>query len=902
MLPRAPAPYNFLMLVPAATFRFLACLWAFFVLTFPVWAQEATPAPNAPVKMALSSPFALTAKPLLLLARQGRWFPVAVTLSNTGEPVNGEVHLKLLTSGSAPANDFVCPIDLPTNARKVVWLYARLERPNIAAIEISFAGRNFETLIERVPIQEPNDDQRVILTISDTDSGLSGVLKGLRGRGFSVSGADSAAVLGVNISQGPIRPLETAREGVPDRWIGLEAADLVILGDFPHAALVPPQIEALRGYVAGGGNLLAMGGANAPRLASSPLASLWPATISVSGSANAGEVGEVVERYVEARNGAGSPRALSGADKLGGSPVVIARGALRPEASLRAGTAQNPLFSLQEEGAGRVMLLGFDPSQPPFNGWSGQTKLWRDILGASVSLRRLQSVDSSFSGGFGGGNQPAFQPGYAPPGAGGATAQLLGTLSKARQRSTPPVSQIAWFLALYVFVLVPLNYAILRFIDRRELAWISIPVIVAAFSLFAYSAALSIRGTVILTRQMDIVQSSIGSKTARTDSLLWIFSPKTTTYTFVSSETSAAVADYVNAASVDQGTFSVLQPSEVASFQAKDAPVRIWTDRAFSAQSVPAFKGGVTLAGTQIKNDTPFELQGAVWIQDRQIRAIGALPSGQSATIPARVTEIFSGVDLSGAIARASRPEQVFDAQTINNGIPNSALVAALGEGFGRQNEGALLVAWAKKPVAPLSIGTSGASSSDVTLFILRAPKSVVFPTVAGAKFSDAREAVVTRVATELRAPGIGDPVGGGTDFFNCQLPEAKKCTLEARGVGATPTPQNFAPQMAPGFSRQMAPGSPGRPPGTIPNSVTRNTTIARGVLPVWIHVEAFDESRKRWVALPGKLTRDASVVAGWNFSAPVESRFLRRPDLMLQIRVRRDNASAKVSTMRIFL
>ncbi len=884
MLLRASSPYNFLMLVPAAPFRFLAFLSAFVALIFftlaPIaHAQNATPAANAPLKMALSSPFALTAKPLLVLVRQGKWFPVAVTFTNTGNPVSGEVHLKLIGSGDAPANDFMCPVDLPTNARKVVWLYGRMERPNISNLEISFFGRGFRALSERVPVQEPNDDQRVIVTVSDVDSGLSNALLGLRGRGFSVSGAVPSFVAGNNTAQGPIRPLEIARENVPDRWFGLESADMVVLGDFPHTALAPPQIEALRGYVAGGGTLLALGGANAARLASSPLADLWPAATGASGTASADEVAQIVKRYAVARDGAGRARALSGADKLGGSPVVVARGALRGGGFLQSGSAQNPLFSQKEEGAGRVLLLGFDPSQPPFNGWSGQTELWRDVIAASIKTRHLDGLDPNFSGinGFSNGGQGTFAPNFGEPQNNSTTARLLSALSKARQRDTPPVSQIAWFLALYVFVLVPLNYAVLRFIDRRELAWISIPVIVAAFSIFAYSAALSIRGKDILTRQMDIVQSSIGSKTARTDSLLWIFSPRTTTYTFASSQSSAAVSDYANGPGVEQGTFSVLQPAEIASFQAKDAPVRIWSDRAFSAQSVPALKGGVTRIGDTLQNNTPFDLQGAVWVQDRQTRALGTLESGRSAPIPTRARENVNGVDFPGAIGRASQIDKIFDKETIKNGIPSSALVAALGEGFGRQNAGAFLVAWAKKPAAPLSIGASGANSNDITLFVFRAGTLAKKP---GGKALAAREGIVTRLVSEVLAPNNADAAGAGTDFFRCVLPVAKGYRLEARGIGASPRAQNFVPRFAPGAPR---------------------TAIARGAFPVWIHVEAFDESRGRWIALPGKLRRDASPVAGWNFSAPISTAWVRQPDRTLQIRVRRDNASAKVSSVRVW-
>ena len=862
----------------APLLRFWICLWTIFALV-PVAAQEPTPDPKASLQMTLSSPFALTAKPLLLLAKRGKWFPVAITLSNTGEPVAGDVHLKLLGGGDAPANDFTASVDLPTNARKVVWLYGRLERPNIQTVQISFEGRGFERLSQRVPISEPNDGQRVILTVSDVDSGLGEALRGLRGNGLSLSSAvDSSAFNpGFNSSgsQGPLRPLETGREGVPDRWIGMDGADLVILGDFAHSALAPPQIAALRGYVAGGGNLLALGGANAPRLAASPLADLWPATIAGSVTASASQTAKIVERYVETP----AKRALSGADRLGGSPLLTARGALKSGAQLKLGTPDQPLFSFQNNGAGRVLLLGFDPSQPPFNGWSGQNGLWRGVFGAATKVRVLESVDGQFAGlgpsfspnngGFNGG----FNGGYDGGQNDTVTGRLLGALGTAQQRRTPPVSQIAWFLALYVFVLVPLNYAILRFIDRRELAWISIPVIVAAFSYFAYSTALSIRGKQILTRQVDIVQSSLGSSSAHTDSLLWLFSPRTTTYTLESSVKSAVITDYATQEGVEQGTFSVVQPVDSSGFRAQNAPVRIWIPRTFSARSVIDLGKGLTRVGDRVQNGTPFDLQGVVWVQDRQARAIGALKSGASAPIPAWAAENTNGVDLPGAIARASEVRKIFGGEIEGNGIPANALMAALGEGFGRQNEGAFLIGWSKKVATPLSIGVSGAKPSALTLFVLRAD-AFQNPRTAGQLAG--REAVVTKVSSEPTTAFPG--AVGGTDVYECLLPDAPNFRLEVRGVRNDAASQRFAP------GQPFNPVSPAKP----------------GALPVGVSFEVNDPTKNGWKTLAGRLRRDKQPANGWNFSANIGRELAREPDRLLQIRVRRDNDRSRVSMVRV--
>jgi hypothetical protein len=854
------------MLAAAPAIRFLVCLLALLPFPLVARAQDPTPTPTpGPQQMALSSPFALTEKPLSLIARRGRWFPIAVTLSNTGDPVSGELRLKLVANGAFefPPNESYCPVELPTNSNKVIWLYGRMERPDIAAAEITFSGRGFTRLTQRVPIQEPAEGQRLVLTISEGDRSLSETFLSLRGRGLALPGTAATTVF--PNSQGPIRPLQTVRSGVPDRWFGMEAADLVVLGDFPHTGLLPPQLAALRGFVEGGGNLLALGGANASRLSSSPLADLWPGRITTSGSAAASEVQGIVSRYVD------TPR--NGADRLGGSPVVVTRSTLKPGAGLRAGTAARPLFSMLDTGAGRTLFLGFDPSQPPFNGWSGQNSLWQDVLGAMTPLRRLDGVDGD---NLGPGASANYQPGMnssfdeAPPSS--PTGSLLSALSKAPQARMPPVSKIAWFLSLYVFVLVPLNYAILRYIDRRELAWITIPVIVAVFSAFAYFAALSIRGNAILTRQVDVLQSSLGSKSGRADSLLWLFSPKATTYDISSSRNDAAVDDYANVTGGRQGAFSLLQPADATSFKVEGANIWMWTDRGFVSHSLADLGKGVTLQGRKVVNGTPFDLRGAVWVQDHAVRRIGSVKSGASVPIPANVTTQVESNELPGAITSASNIDAIFSESTISNGIPNAAIGAALGENFGLDNEGAMLVAWIKKSTVPLSIGMDDVNSSNFSLLVVRAP------VLSGAGMAS-REAVVKRLSSEaVMRPDGSQPVAG-QDFveesYQCTLPPAKVWNLNIRG-----SRNNSSISPPPGFNGGVsAMPVPGGPP---------------------IVVEARNNRSNRWVALSGTLRNDNSTQRGWNFLARITPDFQRQPDRILQLRVRRSSTQVQISNLKI--
>jgi len=830
----------------------------------PVRAQTPTPTPG-PVQMVLSSPFARTVKPLVVMGRAGKWVPIAVTLSNKGEPVTVQVQLQLAASAGGnmdyPPDTVSTTVDLPTISLKTVWLYARLDRPYVDSLDISLSGRGVNVPTQRVPLVLPDTEQREVLVVSDTDIGLNDTLRSLRSQALFRGGKAPQNAVGAGLN--PVVPFSFPRSDVPDRWIGLESADLVVLGDFAHSALSPQQLDALRGYVVGGGTLVVMGGANAARLGSSPLRDLWPLLPTTSVPASSSEVAGLVGNYV--------PNPQNGADRLGGAPVVVTRGALSGDAHLEKGTPVAPLFARRDTGAGRVLYLSYDPSQPPFKGWSGQSLLWGDLLNKGARINTLQTVDDDFLGGFGMpmGSYPtsgAYAYGQEAPLS--ATGQLLDVVSRAPQLRMPPVSRIAWFLALYVFFLVPLNYAILRLIDRRELAWITIPVIVVAFSVWAYTEALSIRGRAILTRQMDIVQSTVGSKAGRVDTLFWLFSPKTTSYNISSGGQTAALDDFANKAGGEQGAFTIEQPLDGSGFRLPDAPLRIWTDRAFASQSLGDLGQGITFSGGTIHNGTGLDLQGAVWVQDGHVAALGDLKNGDSRNlgVASNSGQSFNS-DILGGIERASNLGKVFDASSAAGGIPSAALAAALGEGFGKFNTPPMLLAWGNRSVAPISIGLDAAQNREMTLFVFRAP--------ALPKTLAARQATVQRVSYEPFTPATPPPPGS---FVPTNPPAQGRYALyDCSDVPSTPS-----------LSLQVRCTGVHNP----------NAAVDYDSLPV--QIEVLNSQSGKWQRLSGQPRLDPSPAGGWNFSARVPLELVSRPANSMRVRVRLPDAATQVSSLSV--
>ena len=186
----------------------------------PLRAQnsDAKAAPG-PIGFEVASPLALTQKPLALQARKGRWIPFAVTLTNTGDPVQGVLTLRLSTATqqSRRATEFFTEVDLPTNARKRVWLYGRVEREDVDKWDINFQGRGFKPMQADGIVQVAAPQTRLVLTISDSDEKLS-YLAGLKGVGLNLPdeepanpnfspGMPGAPNPNLNVSAAPVRPL-----------------------------------------------------------------------------------------------------------------------------------------------------------------------------------------------------------------------------------------------------------------------------------------------------------------------------------------------------------------------------------------------------------------------------------------------------------------------------------------------------------------------------------------------------------------------------------------------------------------------------------------------------------------------------------------------------------------------
>lgn len=726
------------------------------------------------LSMSLDSPLALSSKPLTLQIATGRWFPIAITLVNNGDAVSGRLQLQLAStgntaSGRANSRDATCfvDVDLSTKANKRVWLYARGEGSDFDGAVVTFSGRGIKTMQQTVALRPLDTATRTVLTVSDSGERLA-FLTGLKSRRLAEPEIlqqfeqESQYNYGNNSSTRNtfLRPLGTSHEFLPDRAIGLESASLVVLRDFSQNSLKPEQLSALRAYVAQGGTLVVFGGSDWQRLSSSVLQDLWPLDVRSSGVAKTSETAAVVARYVKAevtksKTGVQSmaPLVLNGADRLGGSPLLVTRGVLRAGSMALVDLDGENWLSARDYGAGRVLLLAADPATPPFLGWRGQSNLWGEIVAHVTRPRRLQSVaDRGYDNGY---NSGSYNNSYGNTNDRGSTAQLLQVIRRLPQLQTPPTSSIAWFLAVYVFCLVPLNYFVLRAVDRRELAWLTIPAIAILFSVASYMAARRIKGTDLLVRQINIVQGSGTSDLARTDSMLWLYSPRRANYD-ISSTQPMALADYVSGGyDAPASSLSLREPESDRAFGIEGSAVKMWDEAQFIGQGTLAMQNGVALQEKKgvisVFNGTSFDLRGAVLLSKNGFFRCGDIAKNASAKAsasantaasakkktPIQSADIsVSGEEIATRVAQLSDLEKLFPspknvattgnydrtalADSTLRDLALETLRASLR--YDPKSDQRLLVAWGTTPVAPLVIEGETPRQQSVTLFLFRLP------------------------------------------------------------------------------------------------------------------------------------------------------------------------------------
>lgn len=493
-------------------------------------------------------------------------------------------------------------------------------------------------------------------------------------------------------------------EAAPDQWYGYDAASVVVLGDVSERELTETQREALRDWVRAGGSLVVSGGLNWNRLTTPFFTDLLP--VQVTGSSTLTNAPSLAD--------------VGGARGPSGTAFAAVVGKPKPGAQVLARGARGPLVVHHRYGSGHVSFLAFDPAEKPFRAWEGNSKFWPALMkvhlrqGSIVAqLAQTESVD--------------YYP-YQSQVSGLAAAPM-----SIQELDIPGFDFVALLLLAYVICLVPINYLVLRKLDKKEWAWVTTPVIVAVFSFIAYGVAYGQKGGRAVLVPVSVVEAYAGQPAAPSILFAGLFSPGKTRYKLEAPDLPSLTLRDAAARGYDgRPAHPPGRVEETNGISLTNISIDMWSMRVFVGRSLVDLGEGVTVQyertadgyDAQITNGSPIALEDCVLVVGSRVIEVGALPAG--------ATKHVTGLPRRVRGSPAALPETMLDKFPISTQQKRLrervlAPVMAAASASGNSTDLALL-GWSSKSLYPLEVNGRQVRERNAHLIYVHLPP----PTNAG--------------------------------------------------------------------------------------------------------------------------------------------------------------------------
>lgn len=401
--------------------------------------------------------------------KPNRWVPVQIAAANNGPAVEGQISITLGSLATADKVVFNTLISLPTQSNKQVTLYVYLPQfTGYVTVELHDANGRLLAAADSNKLTQLATDG-VLYGVVTPSPGSLDYLQDVTG------GRSEAAVAYLSLDELP---------DAPSAW---NALDVLVFHDVDTAQLSATQQEALDAWVDMGGQLVVVGSPNWQKTAV-PLADRLPVTLIGS---------ESVADLPALSTAVGQPFRDPG-------PYLVATSSLR-SGELLLHQDGLPLLARQSQGRGAAYFLALDPTLAPLVDWDGSPLVWAEIA------NRL--------------------PRLSPWADGVRNVYAANTaVSSLPSLALPSVLQLVFYLLLYIIVIGPVNYLVLKRRNRRELAWATIPALVVLFSGIAYFAGFQIKGNEAIINQISVAIGALDSDNLQVQSILGLYSPRRHTY------------------------------------------------------------------------------------------------------------------------------------------------------------------------------------------------------------------------------------------------------------------------------------------------------------------------------------------------------------------------------------
>lgn len=542
------------------------------------------------------------------------WIPVAVSLSNKGRTeVSGQVRVvgRILDFDLAHAwRD----VTLPPGANHRYFIYIYL--PDVtgpgADLRVDFF-RNGARRAEGSSTRPIPFDACSNVVVVGPNPALLNVFN---------SNNPTSDPTGDGATPVRMRVVGARAASLPDRWIGYERLEVLVLNDAPSTGLSEEQQAAILDWVRSGGTVLVSPGPDPLRFSEPLYRTLLGGLPVVTETVNSLPDLEALGRVpFEVR-----------------SPFVVHR----PQggAPLREGVKPGTVTAIPC-GFGTVVFACFDLSRPPFAGWSGSQALWRALLKPLL------------------GRNPHKEP-HQPPNTFGWLARSpdarISVLGKGLSR-LPSMLLLVLVIVLYLAAIGPVNYLLLRRYNLHLYTVVTIPAIAIVFVFLIVGLGYVTNGASTVFQRGAIVSVRSGEPFAHDASSLCLFSSAPRTYDLSYDELSNPHPLFESA---ESATAAGVRLEETGSFALRSFPLKLWEEGYFVSQALRPLPTPIQLApasggGWTVTNGPDAPLLGGGFVDTatwQVVATVGAVAAGASATgspvpvVAASPDTLFPALDL----------------------------------------------------------------------------------------------------------------------------------------------------------------------------------------------------------------------------------------------------------------
>jgi hypothetical protein len=435
----------------------------------------------------------------------GSWVPFRMSLSNLGPPISGRliVHCESSPNPNPQVREYVKEIQLPTGTRQLHEIAAFLNSGESPIVRVQSGDR---VVVEtRVSVERSYmlSDQLMIAVVDTESTSLNNISSAEIIRVPNRAPFRSAAPLGGQLPdpqmaipapppspQGPRRgrvggpnfgrpipqahPTVIAAEDLPREFISYDQLDAVVIGDSPLNQLAGEQARALRLWVASGGLLVVTGAADVAGIRAIGLDSIMP--VEAQATTTLASLPELTEVY----GSFDSP-----------DPLMIMTSRSKSDARTLLGSQDKPIVAERSYGSGLVRFVAINPKLNPYRAWTSAKDLWTDLLlpAAEAKPKNINWITAGRRG-----NSSSNRWG------------VQGFLFQLAKIAPPSPKYVLLFLLSYVLALGPINYLVLRWRRKTDLAWLTIPAVVVTFAVVSITVAQIGRGADSIVADSSLVE------------------------------------------------------------------------------------------------------------------------------------------------------------------------------------------------------------------------------------------------------------------------------------------------------------------------------------------------------------------------------------------------------------